>query len=175
MAITTIWSDVLDSASGTVAGYTFRQVIASADLSDSASRIRITLAAPPGNTCAFDNVSIVERDPGTPNGVTTPTEILFGGTSGVSIASGDEEISDWLDFNIDATKDYLICMDLGSSATYTYFTASGGGGDYYLASADSYNVQNMPPGYTTQAGYTRSVVKIEKEPRQGAKGCVIWW
>jgi hypothetical protein len=158
-----IWSDVLNTSAGGLINQTLRQVIPAASISKSGDFIRATMeSGPTSEGLEIDNVSIVERDPGTSNGVTIPTELLFGETSGVFITVGTSEVSDWLEYPIDETKDYLLIMDIGvnDGDDNGRYVTTGGGGLYSKLNTNSYNVQNLAdPTWT--ASNTWIVNKIE--------------
>ncbi len=126
-----------------------RQVIPAADLSSSGSTFTITVEASTSGALAVDHVSIVERSGSTANGVTTPTEILFNGSSGFSISSGAELTSDVTAFTIDPTRDYLVVFDIAS--TNGNPRRIDGSGTYYVKSAtDSYD-QSEVSGYASSS------------------------
>lgn len=134
--------------------YTIRNVIPAEILAESGDTIRVTLHGHPTGAMAVDNVAIVERDTDTPNGTTTPTEILFGGTSGVAVAADTEETSDWTTFNYDRNKEYLLILDMGSASSQMRYKSTST--CYWLVGSDSYNVQDMPgagdpPTYTEES------------------------
>lgn len=146
-------------------GYTFRQILSAGSLTQSGNRIRVTLESRSTSpTLNIDNVAIVERSGSTANGTTTPTEILFSGGSGVSIpGSSSTVVSDWLEFTIDETKDYLIIFDLSSSGDMHIGQATSGGDGFYSKSAsNSYNTQNLS-GASFTANNTTTIVKLEVE------------
>lgn len=115
---TSVWSETGTNSSGTGwANYSVRQILSAANISSSGNKIRVTLYGPfSGATESMQlaKVAIVERSGSTANGTTTPTEILFGGLSGILIHKENTTISDWLDYEIDSTKDYLLIADFGS-------------------------------------------------------------
>lgn len=157
------WSDVLDTGDGTGwADRTIRTVLPAGSINNSGNKIRVTLEAGSGEGCDIDNVSIVERDPGTANGLSTPTEILFSAGSGVNIGSGQEEVSDWLTFAFDETKDYLLIIDMASNAAADAhrYVFTGGGGIYRKDATNSYNAQNLIDS-TFEENATRVVNKLE--------------
>jgi hypothetical protein len=151
------WTESNPNTSGDKAGSSQRSVIPAADISTSGSYVRLTLEAPSGSDLTLDNVSIVERDSGA-DGVETPTEVLFGGTSGVTISAGETAVSDYLAFAIDASKDYLVIMDVSSTGTQ-YQTYSNSGLNYYILSGDSYD--QASPSVDGNQSQTYSVTKIE--------------
>ena len=155
-----IWQKTLDSEYHLTSTYTWRNVIPAADISGGASRIQVTFNAAPSGAQYIKNASIVERDPGTANGTEVPTELLFGGTSGVTIPAGETAVSDELDFTIDPNKDYLVILDLmDSGGVYSWIYYSGGETAYYMGSAYSALVKDMPVGYKTTENIIMS--KIE--------------
>lgn len=159
----TTWTDDLTTGSGGWASRSVRQIIAAAEISTSGSKIRITVETVSGvEGCYIDHVAIVERDGLTSNGVTTPTEILFGGTSGIDIGGASEEVSDWLTYLLDEAKDYLLIFDIGDDTNNDIVGAAttGGADTYWKAATDSYNAQNLVDP-ETYANWTVVVNKIE--------------
>jgi len=161
---TSVYTKSLPSAiNGGWQGYSLRNIIKASDISAGGDRIRITLNSRTTGVGKLDNIAIVERSGATSNGTTTPTEILFGGSSGVELgAGGGTIISDWLDYTIDATKDYLLIMDVIADAAKDDFQSerTTGSGLYYV-SGNSYNVANMPGSPVSQATVSQSLSKIE--------------
>ena len=145
------------------AGYTdyaLRQAIPASAISTSGSTIRVTIKGNATVTSQYDNISIVERSPGTVNGVTTPTELKFSGVSGVTIAAGAEAVSDPLVFSIDETKPYFIHFDVASVNGAFQRHATAGDDAYYKVATNDWNTQS-PTGYTLITPYMFGVSKIE--------------
>ena len=146
-----------------VAGYAdwaLRQAIPASAISTSGSTIRVTIKGNATVTAKYDNISIVERSPGTVNGVTTPTELKFAGASGVTIAAGAEAVSDPLVFSIDETKPYFIHFDVASVNGAFQRHATAGDDAYYKVATNDWNTQS-PTGYTLITPYMFGVSKIE--------------
>lgn len=160
--VVTTWSDIL-SPNANWGDQSGRQVCAAASISTSGEQIRVTVEAATTGELIIDNAAIVERSGSTANGTTTPTEILFGGTSGVTIAQGTEEVSDWLVFTLDETKDYLLICDINDNAASDNIRYIDGGGDgnYNSPYTDSYNTQNMGGVPVWTAGRTVVFNKME--------------
>jgi len=159
----TSWSDILLDTVGPTAGYTWRQLVVVGSISTSGEYIRVSLEASAVEGCDIDNVAIVERDGSTANGTTTPTEILFSGGSGINIATGVTEVSDWLKYSFDETKNYLLIADIGDNASADNPRRATTGGDgYYLTKANnSYNVKDMPGSPSLTASRTIIFNKLE--------------
>ena len=139
-------TDTLFDKSATLTGYwllpntgIMRFVVPAADLSTTATHIKLTLASYASdvflagytiprqinNGCSITHVSIVERSGTTTNGTTTPTEVTFNnGAQAVAIAKGGTVTSDLIPFVIDNTKDYLVTIQgSGDTGTYSVFVA----------------------------------------------------
>ena len=148
----------------------WRVVISNTELTNSAGKVRVTLQASTAtDKCAIDNVAIVERVGSTSDGVTTPKEILFGGTSGVIIPVGSSITSDWTAFDLDASKDYLVIIDQSTSGgNYIRYGTSGGHGYYTKAATNSYSTASYPAAGTLNYSASRSaiVTKLETEVQQ---------
>ena len=165
VSVRTSWSDSLDTDAGGTAGVTYRQVLAAADISISGNQVRVTLEGGASSDGLYlDNVAIVEQDSGA-NGTTTPTEILFSGTSGIEIAVGESEVSDWTTFTLDETKSYLLIMDIKTDSAHDTVRVinTGGAGTYYKVATNSYNTQDLD-GATLTANRTAVINKLEVEP-----------
>jgi len=154
----TTWSKSLTINGGTSGEYSYRQVIAAADISTSGSTIRVTFTAnSSGTNFVIQAAAIGERSGSTANCVATPTQLLFGGNAGTTITAGQSRISDALVFSLDETKSYIVIIDFASGATAAKYASSGF--IYYKALSDSYN-QATVTGYST-AAQTNGVSKIE--------------
>jgi len=126
------------------AEYSLRQVIESANISASGGRVRVTFESGAAEGASVDNVSIVERSGSTANGTETPTELLFSGSSGFSITANTTITSDWLVFDIDETKDYIIIIDFSSNASADAMkTQTTSGISYFKSSSNSYDQQSV--------------------------------
>ena len=158
---TSIWSDVLDQDGNGSNDNSYRQIVLASDITTNGSKIRVTIPAGASEALLIDNVAIVERSGFTSNGVTTPTEILFGGSSGVFVPKSSNTTSDWTDFEIDQTKDYLLVVDVatGNGNDTIRLTQTGGNGYYYLT-GNTYNTASFAAsGFA--AGKTIGFNKLE--------------
>ena len=133
--------------------------------------MRVYLRSSTTTALTLDNVSIVERQSGA-DGTETPTEIMFSGTSGVTIPANDTVASDWTTFDFDEDKDYLVIMD--SNTGNMLYVGSGGGGMYYKAATDSYDQQTVT-GFTLVAGNVYCASKIEVQPAPPRRVAPIFW
>jgi hypothetical protein len=159
------FSKVFDSDTSASGPYGIRQVLLASDISTAGSWIRLTVTAHSTNDSVYTHLCIAERSPDSPNAAgdfSGPKfkEILFSGTSGVTVPAGTSVLSDPLAFDIDPDKDYLITYGLPAATWYDRFVGSGGGGAYYKAGADDYNVETVS-GYSFASGQSRVVSKIE--------------
>jgi len=155
----------LDTDTGAYTDISLRIIIPAGKLSKSGEKVRVTIPTTATANLILDNVSIVERSGSSANGTETPTEILFSAGSGVEITAGGEATSDWLTFNIDETKDYLIIIDIGSIAAKARsrkLVEGGWGGFYYKETADSYDQQNVE-GFNLDNSLVWSIKEIEVE------------
>lgn len=100
------------------------------------------------------------------DGMVTPVKLTFnGGEDDVVVASTTTVESDWLTFDINETKDYLVILDLEAGSTMNLQTLSIPGGDettYRLADTTSYDERDLhsPPTATT-ANQVAFVSKFE--------------
>jgi len=156
------WAKTLNENTGnfTSTTHSFRQVLAAANISQSGNRVRVTIHAATTNGLTIITASIVERDTGA-DGATTPTQIFFdGGSAGKTLSSSQSVVSDWADFVVDETKDYLVIIDINSGSADLRRLNTTGDGSYRKISEASYNQQTVT-GYTENAGQTFMVGKLE--------------
>lgn len=149
-----------------VIGYTIRSIIAANTLSAGGEYIQLELRRPYEGTLFITNVSIVERDGSTANGITIPTEITFNnGQSGVTLSStGDlSTFSDFVYFPFDRTKSYLIIYDISPSSTSTSPSRWIGGSSYLKANTQSWNQQNLTS--TTTSSFVFFIRRIHAATR----------
>lgn len=156
---TDTWTLALDADhGGDLQNNTHRMVIPAASISTSGSRCRVTFNASSGGNLVVDNAAIVERSGSTAAGVTTPTELLFSEASGFSLTASGSITSDWVDFEIDETKDYLLIIDYDADGA-SYSRKKDGVGDLYYKSGQSYDTADGS-GFST-ATVTYAISKIE--------------
>jgi|GEM_PF-1119979 len=135
-------------ASGTAFGsYSFRNILRAADLSTSGDRLRVQLKAHASGALIIDRASIVPRETGA-NGTTVPTPITFSGSSSCSIPAGTTYWSDWIDFSMLETSDYILILDLYDNCPYVA-RADSGYEAYIKANANSWDQQTVT-GYTSE-------------------------
>lgn len=153
------WLALTQSVSGTYAGYSTRTVISGADLKASGGKVRLCFQSHATANCVLDHVSIVERAGTSDDGTAAPTEVTFGGTSGLSMmAGGNRYFSDWITFATDETKDYLVIVDHNATTGgKPRYVASGT--TYYKAATASYDQQTVS-GFSTWSE-THNVILIQ--------------
>ena len=147
---TTSWEKTLTGSNNGWYGHTNRQV--ATGLTASGTQVRLTLeSGSEGFVC--NNMSIVARSGSTGDGTTTPTEVLFSSSSGVTMGASTTATSDWTTFTVTAGTEYLLIFDAGGDASNDTLqfvnNYISGTGQYYKAASTSYNVQNMPASATT--------------------------
>ena len=158
------FSDTLTVSGGGWRNASVRQIISASSLSNSGDSVRVKFLASPTQAFKMDNVAIVERAEYSAHGVGTPTELLFGGASGSNISPSGSVTSDWLEFSLDSSKDYLIIMDVNTDGSQdeAMYVATGGDGYYATSPANTFNTSQMtlPLGWsgTTE---TYAVAEIE--------------
>ncbi len=105
----------------------------------------------PNNAYSYDldNVAIGLRDGATGNSVSTPVEILEGGTSGMELPANTPKDSDWTTFTAGQGDDILVIHDVTSDGDQRARWRSGGGDDTYESKADAngYDVATAPDSY----------------------------
>ncbi|QPJ61710.1 MAG: hypothetical protein G3M70_07345 [Candidatus Nitronauta litoralis] len=157
---TEVTSNPIDTDSGTWADYTMRILVPASQISADGTFIKVRFEASATEGLKIDNASIVERSSGA-DGVGVPTELLFSAASGFDIAAGAQIESDALEFSLDSTKDYLICVDVSNDTAKDLSRGNAGGNlsRYYKAATNSYNTQTLA-GATFNSGTSSFVNRI---------------
>jgi len=148
------WSDALGTAIN-LANYTVRQLITG--LTRSGNYCRFKFEAQSGQALVIDNISITEQSADA-TGKYVPTEILFAGSSGISLTAGQTITSDELYYPISKYKNYLLVMDIGSSGQVNHIT-TGGSGYWKKEATNSYNAAALADS-TAVASATACIVNI---------------
>ncbi len=157
-SVTTVYTDSLSENGTGWANYSSRQLFD--NFSAGGTKIRVDIKGGSTGT-ALDNVAIVPRSGNTFNGTTTPTELLFSSSSGVTIAADATVTSDWLTFTSTASNDYLGILDFSNSGGDSVgYTSTGQAGGAYTANTNSYNSQNFSAGTSGTFGVGFSKVEV---------------
>jgi hypothetical protein len=167
------YADALDTVThellGTVTAgqISYRIVFNAADITSSGDQVRVKLksgdvAGQPG--VEINNVAIVERSGSSDDGAATPTELTLSSTARAALRQGGQTAyTNWADFTLDETKDYLVIVDINTDVTYSGRTRDNRlavgiwgpgtitGSFYYKHDDASYNDQNVT-GYTQITG-----------------------
>ena len=168
----TTYTSILDADHGSenLANVSLRQVIPNAQISTNGTFVRVQIVAPATGTFIGDNISIVPRSGSTADGTTTPTELLFSGLSGVTVAGGSTTWSDWTEFTVDETADHLVIIDYNGSNNDVRYKESTGT-SYTKTTTDSYATAAVA-GFSTTTR-TWSVGNIEVAPTLAVANSVI--
>jgi hypothetical protein len=150
--VTTTYQQGADTDDATnIAGYSVRAVVSATLISTSGDLVSVRIRANSGTQLVIANCSIVERSSGTGDGITTPTRITFGGgNSGITIAAWTTVDSDFIEFPIDETKNYLVIYDVADGGPYKTAYKNSAEYVYMKAATDSWNVQNITETDWTQ-------------------------
>jgi hypothetical protein len=99
-------------------GHCMVQVINFGRLTNSGSKVRITLRGPTTKNLIIDKVSISQGvgTPPPPNSAADLVEVRFGGVSGVTIPAGTPMTLDDTNYALDRTKNLLIAFDINAAA-----------------------------------------------------------
>jgi len=92
-------------------GYTTRNIIQSSYIGDSGDKFRLKIRGPPSGTekTSINKAYICERSSGSTCTGGTITQVTFnGGSSGVVSDVNGYNYSDWMSYNINSSKDYLV-------------------------------------------------------------------
>lgn len=134
-------------------------------LSGGGTQVRVTLQAGSSTAMQLDHVSIAVLGSATfPNTQAVPTELLFGGVSGVSIAAGASIISDWANLTFASTDTLVLVLDqtAGGPGGFEYNSGTTNANAQYKVSAASYD-QATVSGFTALPGWDISVTSIEAQ------------
>ncbi len=163
-----------ESDGGGYSGYTVRQVINSADLSNTGlATCRLSFTGSSLEGLITDNVYIQSQGAGDVYDFSgTPVEVLFGGGSGFSIAKDEVIVSDSLTFTIAAATNYVVSwyVPTGSGAADGGIVSSGPTSaltrGYWKIASEAATVDVT--GYTAgTAGSTYHLSRIEGESAGG--------
>ncbi len=123
--------------------------------------IRVRHDANTGMSYDLDNVSVGIRSGSTNDTTATPTELLHDGTSGVEIAAGTKEESDWSTFAFSEGDNLLVIHDVASGTQMCRYNGSGGDGTYeYTSAQNSYDQQSVT-GFSFYSNDTFACSRIE--------------
>lgn len=152
-------AQTVDTHTGGFSGFNIRQLIDASKLSGNATRVRVTLKGSPSgeNTkCAkvYIGHAAAAGDPYDYDG--NQAEVLFGGTSGVTIAQGATETSDWTTFSLDDTKNLIVAvyLDDGNQDDFGYNASIAGFTRYFKVTPDE-------TGTTDVTGYTETATRLD--------------
>lgn len=132
--------------------YNIRMVLPASAISVSGSSIRLFLASYK-NPGTVSGCSIGERSGSSEDFASAPTRVTFdGGSNGCTIPDSGGKYSDWINFSIDETKDYLVHL------YYTYSAENRGVTLVTLSGTRRYYKAGSAPGDETMtqdvSGYT---------------------
>jgi hypothetical protein len=134
-----------------------RNIVLASEAAYSGSEVRLWFKA--GDAAwAVSHCAIGIRSGSTGNTTATPTEVLFGGASGFSLAAYAEIGSDWQSFTFNEAVDHLVICDQTSGKPA--FTQPGSS-YYYLVGGSTYS--QASPGGLSSGGdaSTYGIFKIE--------------
>lgn len=144
----------------------WRNVLYNTYLSDGGitiGKIRIKLAARPSTDYPVDGMSIGERSGSTDDYASTPTRITFNsGSNSTTVVAGVDQWSDWVDYNLDVSKDYLchIYSDLAGFVSVPKHSETGSDSYQKLNTAVDETLTETVSGYSTET-YTYIITVIE--------------
>lgn len=167
----TSWQKTLGTAGDTAAGAGIRVIHAAASISTSGKQVRVAIYAPVGGS-VLSHVCFAEHagDGAAAGAFGGPKfkELLFGGSPGINEAGIIQ--SDWLDFDVDETKEYMTVIAVsGAGTTGLQYNGTTGEGTYEKAAANTdYNSQAIS-GYTNNAASTYFVYNVQVRTPSRAK------
>ena len=154
---TTAWT--ADGSAIGWGGLTLRQKIPASAFA-SGSMIRLTLRAGTGAACVIGKAYIQQKAASGDayDFASTPVQLLFSGSAGVSIAAATELVTDPLSFSVDDSKDHVVSMYITSGDTARKSTLSGWS-SYYKTGDDAATVNAT--GYSSSSFAANLIRKIE--------------
>jgi len=147
---TDTWTPEAPGSGGDAADYCFRDLMPAATLGNDGYQIQVDAKAHPTANSVFTDVYIGEKaaagdawdmEPGTITQITWDT----GGT-GTTITAGTTKESDWIVYDFDKTKDYIISF----GSTGAHIRSNSGTVHYKAGGASEAGTANVT-GYTTNA------------------------
>ncbi|NCN86665.1 DNRLRE domain-containing protein [archaeon] len=106
--------------------YSYRNVLEGSTINASGDYVRINFISGTDGTLGVNNPSICERSGTTSDCVSgTWHQLTFGGASSYVIPSSSNYYTDWLEYNIDSSKDYLVTFYVdGTNTAVSYLSPS---------------------------------------------------
>jgi len=145
-----------ETASG-VDGWSIRQIVYGPEVTAAGAQVRISIMAGPSTPLVMKHVSISTSSAPLTNSDAddVPTEVLFNGLSGFTLAAGETILSDWLDYPIAAGTSYIVAMDILTGRISLGVDAVA----YFKNPGESYNQQTVTGFSQTFNSY--GVTKVE--------------
>ena len=150
-------TNVFDVTGGTISSidsfhtYSIRQVVDTISTGGNQIRARFYASTTATKTLVLKHASVGIRSGSTVNTTATPTELTFDeGASGVTIGTGLDAWSDWVDFDSSASDDLLVIHDISDTDGQGALRRSSmtTPGRYSKESAESWNVAS-PTGFSS--------------------------
>jgi hypothetical protein len=172
MAWDTVASATLNADNAGWANHTIRQVISSAGLTNIGNknyRITFRAGAAEGLKLAGVYIGLTATSGDNYDFDTTPTQVVFGGASSVTIAAGNNVVSDSVKFNLLASRNFMIAMNIENDTSYDTVrvlnTLTNWQG-YYKSAVQEASTINVSSYVTSLAAF--AVEKIESIDVSGA-------
>jgi hypothetical protein len=170
-AVPQVWMTTAQASpnqdSGGWNGYNMRVRVEAAGLANGGgSKVRVTLNASTASgslsiSKCYIGAAAASGDPY--DFATTPTQLLFSGSAGVTIAQNTPTVSDEITFSVDASKALVVSMYLTSGALVG--TAPGSPvtnwSTYYSLNPEEAGVANASSGYTLGSRAVYCLSKVE--------------
>lgn len=151
----------LNTTSSPRVGYTIRQIIDSAQISQSGSRITVTFQAAAADTFQVDAVYVGHQAAAGDNYdfESAPTQLTFsGGSAGFTITNSATITSDEVNFTLNNAKDLVIAFHVLNDGMACRATQTGWS-SYYRSAINDASTQNTS-GYTLQANDAAGVQQV---------------
>jgi len=159
------YSETLDSNQGGYSAFNVRNIIGNAVLLKSGDEIRATIEA--GSTEGLNLDSVYIGHKATSGNLYdfdgNQVELLFSGTSGVSISTGSESTSDYATFSYDNTKDIVVSIGVSTGTNDTFRSKNNptSAAVRYASNSSSKAGDTTPSGTYFDASVLFGVSKIE--------------
>jgi len=147
-AWTTVLSRTLNVDSSGWAGYSARQVLAAASLTDATgSQIRITLKGPASGQIAVTKMYVqVGAGSGSYAFSTTPVQVFVGGSASFTVGTGATVLTDAVTLGYDGTHDIVISIYTSGATSYAINQTANADTHWYKLGDDAATVGAT--GYT---------------------------
>jgi hypothetical protein len=142
-------------------GWTMICKIPNASISANGFKVRIQLEGGPSGLSLSDLFVSQQATSGDAfDSHTDITRVTFGGSNSVSVSASTTTWSDWITYDLDSTKDLLVCANI--TATNIGYVSLAGFATYYKAASTDAGTQNRS-GFTNWGTFRTTVKSVESK------------